>query len=269
MVLPRFTRSQVRALFEQHTIATGQCFEEGVVELIFDQTQGQPWLCSRIGKEICFKDAANADRTKCIPVSSVDNAISIIAKKRESHMICLGHELAELEDNRNAVLSVYADEMNIRPVCRNDRNLRILNAYVVSGLLEYDKRSGIYRFSCPVYHIICTYLLFNWFIGKHPFTLPQNHISNDDIANFYDGEGKMVMKKIIQHFQEFWGQRFRANDIDNEIYCIVLMESVFTAIVNSRSRIVPEQSQALRPDLIWTRKLNGGQFYKVLIESNV
>ena len=66
MKLPRFTKNQVLQLFQQHTTTTGQVFEDGLVEFIYEQTRGQPWLCNRIGKGICFDNPKNLNRSKII-----------------------------------------------------------------------------------------------------------------------------------------------------------------------------------------------------------
>nr|VFJ97198.1 MAG: hypothetical protein BECKLFY1418A_GA0070994_10682 [Candidatus Kentron sp. LFY] len=41
--LGNFTREDVAALYAQHSQDTGQVFEEGVIDYVFEQTDGQPW----------------------------------------------------------------------------------------------------------------------------------------------------------------------------------------------------------------------------------
>jgi type II secretory pathway predicted ATPase ExeA len=48
--ISNFTLEEVRALYHQHTEATGQVFEEEAVQFIHEQTGGQPWLVNAIAK---------------------------------------------------------------------------------------------------------------------------------------------------------------------------------------------------------------------------
>ena len=43
--------SNVARLYAQHTEATGQVFRDGVVDMVYDCTLGQPWLVNAIAEE--------------------------------------------------------------------------------------------------------------------------------------------------------------------------------------------------------------------------
>ena len=49
-----FSRTEVLALLGQHTAETGQVFTDDVLEMIWTQTQGQPWLVNALAYETCF-----------------------------------------------------------------------------------------------------------------------------------------------------------------------------------------------------------------------
>ena len=53
--LGNFSRQDVATLYTQHTEATGQAFEAGVIDYVFEQTAGQPWLVNAVGYEACFE----------------------------------------------------------------------------------------------------------------------------------------------------------------------------------------------------------------------
>lgn len=42
-MLSSFSLEEVRTLYQQHTLATGQKFTDDAIEYAFDQTQGQPY----------------------------------------------------------------------------------------------------------------------------------------------------------------------------------------------------------------------------------
>jgi len=42
-------------MYAQHTEETGQAFESGVIDYVFEQTNGQPWLVNALANEACFE----------------------------------------------------------------------------------------------------------------------------------------------------------------------------------------------------------------------
>ncbi|MDR0726242.1 MAG: AAA-like domain-containing protein, partial [Prevotellaceae bacterium] len=46
--LKNFTKEEITLLYRQHTDETGQIFEDDAIELVYEQTQGQPWLVNAI-----------------------------------------------------------------------------------------------------------------------------------------------------------------------------------------------------------------------------
>ncbi|MDR1937395.1 MAG: AAA-like domain-containing protein, partial [Tannerellaceae bacterium] len=44
LTLHNFTREEIAGLYAQHTVETGQVFEDSAIDLVWEQTQGQPWL---------------------------------------------------------------------------------------------------------------------------------------------------------------------------------------------------------------------------------
>ncbi|MBU1496275.1 ATP-binding protein, partial [Myxococcota bacterium] len=53
--LGNFSRAEVEELLLQHTTETGQKFEDGVFDYVFDQTDGQPWLVNAMAYEATWK----------------------------------------------------------------------------------------------------------------------------------------------------------------------------------------------------------------------
>ena len=53
--LGNFTLQNVFDLFSQHEAEHGQKLVPGLVEKIFELTQGQPWLCNALGEQMCFE----------------------------------------------------------------------------------------------------------------------------------------------------------------------------------------------------------------------
>lgn len=53
--LGNFSRSEVEALYRQHTKETGQAFEVKALAKAWDLTAGQPWLVNALAYETCFR----------------------------------------------------------------------------------------------------------------------------------------------------------------------------------------------------------------------
>jgi hypothetical protein len=55
LTLPDFTESDVKALYGQHTEATGQVFEDEAVQRAFYWSEGQPWLVNAMDQHVVEK----------------------------------------------------------------------------------------------------------------------------------------------------------------------------------------------------------------------
>ncbi|MBW7877029.1 MAG: ATP-binding protein, partial [Candidatus Cloacimonetes bacterium] len=53
--LGNFSLENVRDLFSQHEAEHNQKLAPGLVEKIYELTQGQPWLCNALGEQMCFE----------------------------------------------------------------------------------------------------------------------------------------------------------------------------------------------------------------------
>ncbi|MDR1667027.1 MAG: AAA-like domain-containing protein, partial [Bacteroidales bacterium] len=52
LTLQNFIKEEIIQLYNQHTDETGQIFEDDAIELVWEQTQGQPWLVNAIANEV-------------------------------------------------------------------------------------------------------------------------------------------------------------------------------------------------------------------------
>ena len=53
--LGNFSKEEIHELYMQHTAATGQVFDEACFPLIWEATEGQPWLVNALGYEVTMK----------------------------------------------------------------------------------------------------------------------------------------------------------------------------------------------------------------------
>jgi PD-(D/E)XK nuclease superfamily/ATPase family associated with various cellular activities (AAA) len=94
LTMGNFSPEDVRELYAQHTTETGQQFTEEALDLVFEQTQGQPWLVNALGRETCFEDFKVPDNG-LVTAADVRRAVEILILRRDTHLDHLGDKLSE------------------------------------------------------------------------------------------------------------------------------------------------------------------------------
>jgi hypothetical protein len=89
--LRNFSADEVVELCDQHTQATGQAFAPGALQLIFDLTQGQPWLVNALAKEVV--EELVFDRT--IGINDIETARERLIRRQDTHLDSLAERLRE------------------------------------------------------------------------------------------------------------------------------------------------------------------------------
>jgi type II secretory pathway predicted ATPase ExeA len=85
LTLQNFTKEEIVKLYRQHTGETGQIFEEDAIELVWEQTQGQPWLVNAIARE-AIVEILQSDYTKSVTADLVSEAIQNIILALPTHI---------------------------------------------------------------------------------------------------------------------------------------------------------------------------------------
>lgn len=186
--LKNFTKNEIISLYEQHTVDTGQVFENDAVDFIFEQTQGQPWLVNAIATEIIEK-IMDYDYSQSITADMAKTAIQNIIKRRDTHIDSL---LERLKEDR--VRKV------IEPMLLGDFIYEMLSddfQYVTDlGLIK--NVNGKILPSNPIYaEVIARYLSYDaqqHFISLKPKADVPNYIKN----------GKIDVNCLMHEFQQFW-----------------------------------------------------------------
>ena len=90
-----FFESEVRSLLLQHTDETGQQFEAGAIDHIWNLTQGQPWLVNALAYQACFRDRQGRNHSRPVTVAAIDQAKETLIRKRVTHLDQLTAKLRE------------------------------------------------------------------------------------------------------------------------------------------------------------------------------
>ena len=99
LTLRNFTLPEITTLYAQHTEQTGQVFSPQVIEKIYHDTQGQPWLVNAVAREIVVKILVN-DYSKTIHSTHVEQAVQTLILRRDTHIDSLMERLKEARVQR-------------------------------------------------------------------------------------------------------------------------------------------------------------------------
>jgi hypothetical protein len=212
-----FTQEDVRALYGQHTAATGQVFEEDVFPLVWELTHGQPWLVNALAHEATYNIKENRDRGVPITAGKIREAANAIILRRETHLDQLAFRLED-ERVRRIIIPMLAGAEG------GDAQLEGVNPddiqYVIDlGLIRRENgrrlviSNGIYREIIP---------------RELTYVLNERLYADVEQKWYLAPDGRIDMDKLLGGFAQF----FRENAdsyTDNHGY----KEAVFQLLVQA------------------------------------
>ncbi|NCC52104.1 MAG: ATP-binding protein [Spartobacteria bacterium] len=240
LILRNFTRDEVANLYAQHTEATGQGFPEEVVDRVFEQTQGQPWLVNAIAREMVMEIAAN-DPTIPLTLSMTEDAVQNIILRRETHIDSLLERLKEPRVRHCIEPMLLGEDEKVDPTSDDvsyvlDMGLcRLVQGRLVPGNPIYAEVIG---------RTLSWRSQFYMEEARMPFTLQR----------FGTVEGGLDMNAMMSAFQQFWRENSGAwadmYDYKEAAPHLILM-AFLQRVVNGGGRIVREfATGSKRMDLI-------------------
>jgi hypothetical protein len=219
-----FNKREVTTLLNEHTIETGQEFDAPAQSLIWEFTQGQPWLVNALAYEVCFEMKKGRDRKLPIIREMVVTARENLIERHETHLDQLVDKLGE-ERVRSVIEPLLTGEKASMALPDDD--------------LQYVEDLGLIRrkpqvtIANPIYQEIIPRMLTSTTQDMLPFQTAWYVLPN----------GKLNMKKLLSAFQEFfrensehWIERFQYKEAGPQL----LLQAFLQRIVNSGGRIERE-----------------------------
>ena len=186
--LTNFTREEIILLYQQHTDETGQQFETEAIDLIYEQTQGQPWLVNAVASEVIF-EKLHLDYTQPVTAALAHQAIQTIILRRDTHIDSLLERLKE-ERVRCVIEPMLTGE---------DYYNRLSDDYqYVTDLGLIKNIRGKIQPANPIYAEVITRTLSYDAQEKLMQKKPEAEIPR------YLRDGKMDVDFLLQEFQQFW-----------------------------------------------------------------
>ncbi|GAB6163614.1 hypothetical protein JCM12298_27740 [Desulfothermus naphthae] len=255
-----FNIHEVKILYSQHTEETGQRFEDGVIDYVWELTEGQPWLVNALGYVACFELKKARDRNTIITKDFITEAKEKIILERYTHIDQLADKLKEDRVQRVIEAILEGD--------KNPEEISIDDILYVEDLGLIKTRPNL-RISNKIYQEI---------IPRELTFSTQVTITHDALW-YVNPDGSLDMVKLMRAFQEFfrehsesWLERFQYKEAGPQL----LMQAFLQRIVNSGGRIEREYGLGRkRTDLllIWpigtSSLLEAKKVQKVVIELKV
>ncbi len=221
-----FNKHEIEILYNQHTEETGQEFEQGVIDYVWELTEGQPWLVNALGYVACFEIKESRNRKKKITKKLIEEAKNRIILERYTHIDQLADKLKE--DTVRSVIEAILKGEGIRKIKDDDLQ------YVIDlGFIKRTKE-GI-KISNKIYQEI---------IPREITFMMQVELESEIKPIWYVREdGRLDMLKLMRAFQQFfrehsesWLERFQYKEAGPQL----LIQAFLQRIVNSGGRVERE-----------------------------
>jgi hypothetical protein len=198
LTMGNFSPDDVRELYAMHTTETGQQFTEEALDLVFEQSQGQPWLVNALGKQMCFGEYKVPDNG-LVTAADVRRAVEILILRRDTHLDHLGDKLSEPRVARVIQRILAGDAAYERPDETYNDDVQYLKDL---GLIRKTEQ-GL-AIANPIYREVIPRILTNveqemwaskreWYVGADG----RLHIEAvlERFFKFYRENGEMVTKR--------------------------------------------------------------------------
>jgi len=247
-----FSPDEIKLLYEQHTRETGQKFNNDIFPLVWDLTEGQPWLVNALAYETCFEMKEGRNREKDITPNTIIQAKENLILRRETHI----HQLADkLKEDRvkHVIEPILVGSKEPEKLTDEDID------YVVDlGLIQ---KKPYLRIANRIYQEII----------PRQLTYSTELTMTQEASWYVKDDGSLDMDKLLRAFQEFFRRHFESW-VDGFNYAEagpqLLLQAFLQRIVNTGGRVEREYGLGRqRTDLllIWPYK-NSEFIQQVVVE---
>ncbi|QEP41880.1 ATP-binding protein [Ectothiorhodospiraceae bacterium BW-2] len=236
LTMGNFNEVECRQLYQQHTEATGQPFEEAIFAELWLDTAGQPWLVNALGHELTWKAVELRDRHQPITLRHYQAARERLIQSRATHLDQLSDKLCEPRVH-GVIAPIVAGEGDSIQQAADD--------------LQYCEDLGLIR-RHPMIHI--SNRIYQEVIPRELSIVMQQNITHQQQQWYLTAERRLDMVKLLHGFRHFfrdnaesWVERFDYKEAGPQL----LMQAFLQRIINGGGRINREYALGRRrTDLI-------------------
>jgi hypothetical protein len=232
--LRNFTKAEVADLYAQHTADSGQAFEPDVVDYVFEQTQGQPWLANAIACE-CVEEITKKDYSKPITRDLAALAIHNLVLARGVHFDSLLERLKEARVRKIISPLIMGEEVMDKS---SDDYLYARDL----GLIRDDRSRT--EPANPIYAELIVRAL-----SRSVQDSIKNEVEESSLPR-YIKDGKMDMDFLMKDFQsywrensEIWEKRYETDLYQyNEAAPHLVLHAFLRRVVNGNGQVISEMA---------------------------
>ena len=259
--LGNFSKEEIHELYMQHTHETGQQWDEACFPMVWEATEGQPWLVNALAHEVTYKMKENRDRSITITPEMIYRAQERIIYRRDTHIDILIDKLREPRVKR-VIEPILANEDEPDEGRMTDEDI----LYVKDMGLVVKERGKPIRISNAIYREI---------IPRELTASTQQQLLQE--PQWYQrADGSIDMEKLLTDFQQFfrqnadsWIGRFDYKEAGPQL----LLQAFLQRIVNGGGYIDREYGLGRkRTDLLIRKPLTdgyGGPVQRVVLELKI
>ena len=260
--LGSFNPEEVESLYFEHTRESGQVFNKDIFPMVWELTEGQPWLVNALAYEVCFEMKGGRDRTKEITTDMILQAKENLILRRETHLHQLSDKLKE-DRVKRVILPILSGAKDIPEIPQDDLEY-------VSDLGLVVKRPDL-RIANRIYKEVI----------PRELTYSIQATLGQETSWYISDDGSIDMDKLLTAFQDFFRKHFESwvEGFDyKEAGAQLLLQAFLQRIVNGGGRVEREYGFGReRTDLlvVWpynnegTENKNAPNLQEVVIELKI
>lgn len=222
-----FSRSEMEALYQQHSDACGQLFSSDALDLAWESTRGQPWLVNALAEQAVWKCQENRDRSVPIDLVRMRAAREALILRNDTHLDQLSDKLHE------------------------DRVRRVMEPMLLGGEhagseadVQYLLDLGLIRRQMPGKSILPANGIYAEVLPRVLNSSAQSNMHSERILpSWQDASGHMKPRQFLLNFLDFWRQHgesmMRSVPYHEAAPHLVLM-AYLQRVVNGEGRIERE-----------------------------
>jgi len=232
-----FSKEDIEKFYSIHTKETGQKFDSDVIDIVWEYSEGQPWLVNALGYEICFKMKENRNRDITITRDMILTAKENIIIRRDTHIDQLVDKLKE--DRVKRVIAPLLAGLDKPDLIPTDDIQYTVDLGLVKRGRPLRVANGIYREVIP-----------------RELTFSTEETISHKTEWYVNENGLLDMQKLLVAFQKFflkhsesWIERFNYKEAGPQL----LLQAFLQRIVNSGGRVEREYGLGkMRTDILVT-----------------
>ena len=216
-----FSQPEVETLLAEHTQETGQIFTPAALALVWELTQGQPWLVNALAYETTWEMAAGRDRSQAIDAPQIQQAKENLILRRVTHLDQLADKLQEPRVRR-VVESILVGVEQPEAIPPDDIT------YVRD--LGLVKTEGQLQIANPIYQEVI----------PRELTYSTQLTISQQTAWYLRPDGRLDLPKLLAAFQHFfrehseaWLERFDYREAGPQL----LLQAFLQRIINGGGRV--------------------------------